>query len=36
MLERQYTEWEAIDGDLNVDTTGDDGIEEIAKLILKM
>ena len=34
MLEKQYEEWENIKGDMNVDTTENNDIEKIARLIL--
>lgn len=34
MLERQYTEWQCIKGDLNVDTTDNDNVDKIVKDIL--
>lgn len=36
MLERQYTEWENIEGDINVDTSKNDDIEEIARKIVSI
>lgn len=34
MLEKQYKEWESIKGDMNVDTTENNDIEKIARLIV--
>lgn len=35
MLNNQYEEWKFIDGDINVDSSGENDIEKIVNLILK-
>lgn len=33
MLEKQYGEWESVTGDINVDTTENNDVEELARMI---
>lgn len=36
MLEKQYAEWESLAGDINIDTTENNDVEELARMIRNM